>query len=239
MKMRKSTWLLLVLALAAILLVAGCSPTTPPNGEEPNGEEPTPPPADKECPKVVSTVVSKMYAWEAGKPNFKITITFDENINSQCADNPTNWLITITNPLTSRADKRFLTTDTTSTDATGEITITDIDISGKTIVIEAEAVEYDFYGLICSPADASRYYTTVFGDNEAYWEDGVLPDDPDATPKYSIDYADEICWKLSNNCVVSDELGNGCCGYDGCACCVEPVCEECEEYCPMGEETCL
>ena len=51
MKMRKSTWLLLVLALAAILLVAGCSPTpAPPNGEEPNGEEPTPPPADKECP---------------------------------------------------------------------------------------------------------------------------------------------------------------------------------------------
>ena len=29
MKMRKSTWLLLVLALAAILLVAGCEPTTP------------------------------------------------------------------------------------------------------------------------------------------------------------------------------------------------------------------
>ncbi len=250
MKMRKSTWLLLVLALVAIFLVAGCEPTTPTPTPPENGEEPTPPPADKECPEVVSTVVSKMYAWEADDPNFKITITFNENINSQCADNPTNWLITISNPLTSRADKRFLATDNyTGTGATGKITITDIDISGKKIVIEASAVEdenaalgeeFFFEGLICSPADAEKYYDSIT--NTAYWEDDEVlrrPPDPDASPKYSIDYADEICWKLSNNCVVSDELGNGCCGYDGCACCVEPVCEECEEYCPMGEETCL
>jgi len=99
MKMRKSTWLLLVLALAAILLVAGCSPTTPPNGEEPNGEEPppTPPPTDKECPEVVKTEVSKLFDPE-DDANFQIVITFNEDFDSSCIENPAFWTITVANP---------------------------------------------------------------------------------------------------------------------------------------------
>lgn len=235
--MKKTTWLLLAISLVAMLLVAGCAPTTPTPTASPTPTPtvaPTTPPADKECPKVVSTVVSKIYAMTTSDANFKITITFNEDVYTQCADNPANWAITISNPLTSRADKRWLGTAglTAPADATqiGNVTIKTITIKDNKIIIEAIALDNGFYGLICSPTDASSYYKTVFTGNPLYW-DGV-------DPKYSIDYADEICWELKNSCVISDELGNGCCGYSGCDCCVEPVCEECEEYCPMGEETC-
>ena len=127
MKMRKSTWLLLVLALAAILLVAGCAPTTPGNGdEEPgNGE----PPADKACPKVVKTEVSKLYVadpTDLTKPNFQIKITFDENINSSCIENLAKWAITVAN-----------------TDRVGTPTVTklDVDVDGKIVTVKARVVE--------------------------------------------------------------------------------------------------
>ena len=130
MKMRKSTWLLLVLALVAIFLVAGCTATTPPNGEEPNGEEPPPtPPADKECPEVVKTEVSKLYVadpTDLTKPNFQIKITFDENINSSCIENLAKWAITVAN-----------------TDRVGTPTVTklDVDVDGKIVTVKARVVE--------------------------------------------------------------------------------------------------
>lgn len=127
MKMRKSTWLLLVLALAAILLVAGCAPTTPGNGdEEPGNGEPT---ADKACPKVVKTEVSKLYVadpTDLTKPNFQIKITFDENINSSCIENLAKWAITVAN-----------------TDRVGTPTVTklDVDVDGKIVTVKARVVE--------------------------------------------------------------------------------------------------
>ena len=232
MKMRKSTWLLLVLALAAILLVAGCSPTTPPNGEEPGNGEPTPPPTDKACPKVVKTVVSKIYADDpASDANFQIKITFDENINSSCIENPASWTIEVANPERS----------------TSPIGATDLDINvdGKVVTIEArveEAVEYKltyigeggaaslqgikpFYGLICNKADAKAYaagYTLPDG--------AILVSSTPAEPTY----ADKVTWKLE--CAVYDDLGNVCCDFEGEACCVEPYCEECpEDWCDLTE----
>ncbi|WP_369018325.1 hypothetical protein QBE54_00095 [Thermatribacter velox] len=243
--MKKSLWLLLVVAaLIAVFAVAGCMQGTTP--EEPTQpEEPTTPPADTACPQVVSTVVTKMYAWNSTQPNFKITITFDENIQSQCADNPANWVITVSNPLTSRDDERFLATSnyTGTKTTTGTVTITGITIKDNQIIVEARAEDDvsaatvegsgTFYGLICSPEDAEDYYDEIDSGNSVYW------DTTSGDPKLSIDYADEISWALSSGCVISDELGNGCCGYSGSDCCVEPVCETCEEYCPLGEETCL
>lgn len=249
--MKKSLWLLLVVAaLIAVFAVAGCMQgTTPEEPTEP--EEPTTPPADTACPQVVSTVVTKMYAWTDTSPNFKITITFDENIQSQCADDPANWTITISNP--GRVGGTLATTN-------GDITITGISIDDNQIVVSARVVEsgsrtvaaydtngdgiadnqnpgtvtYSFAGLICSPDDADEYEDEVNTvDNSESGGTAV------GNSAVTIEYADEICWELDTDCVISDELGNGCCGYSGCDCCVEPVCEECEEYCPLGEETCL
>ncbi len=126
MKMKKSTWLLLVLAIAAIFLVAGCAPTGP--GEEPGGEEPpiTPPPADTACPKVVSTVVSKLYAATAADPNFQIKITFDEDFNSSCIENPDFWTITVAN-----ADRV----------GTPVVSGVSVSVSGKVVTVKARVVE--------------------------------------------------------------------------------------------------
>jgi len=137
MKMKKSTWLLLVLALVAIFLVAGCEPTTPapPNGEEPgNGEEPPTPPADTDCPKVVKTEVSKLYVAEEDKddpeaPNFQIKITFDEDFDSSCIQNPAFWTITVANA------------DRVGTPVVDPITSENIDVSGKVVTIKARVVE--------------------------------------------------------------------------------------------------
>ena len=154
MKMRKSTWLLLVLALVAIFLVAGCTATTPPNGEEPNGEEPTPPPADKECPEVVKTEVSKLYVadpTDLTKPNFQIKITFDENINSSCIENLAKWAITVAN-----------------TDRVGTPTVTklDVDVDGKIVTVKARVVETGIapttYELVELPEDWEEF--TVLAD---------------------------------------------------------------------------
>lgn len=155
MKMRKSTWLLLVLALAAILLVAGCAPTTPGNGdEEPGNGEPTPPPADKACPKVVKTEVSKLYVadpTDLTKPNFQIKITFDENINSSCIENLAKWAITVAN-----------------TDRVGTPTVTklDVDVDGKIVTVKARVVETGIapttYELVELPEDWEEF--TVLAD---------------------------------------------------------------------------
>jgi len=241
MKMRKSTWLLLVLALAAIFLVAGCAPnTTTPTPPE-NGEEPTPPPADKECPKVVSTVVSKMYAAKADDPNFQIKITFDENISSSCIENPANWTIKVANP--GRQDTEIIKTDTPGVQITG------ITVDGKVVTVKArveEAVtykvkyekeegggvttktgtfEYTFPGLICNKADAKAYaagYTLPDG--------AILVSSTPAEPTY----ADKVTWKLE--CAVYDDLGNVCCDFEGEACCVEPYCEKCPpDWCDFTE----
>ncbi len=246
MKMRKFTWLLLVLALAAIFLVAGCAPnTTTPTPPE-NGEEPTPPPADKECPKVVSTVVSKMYAAKADDPNFQIKITFDENISSSCIENPANWTIKVANP--GRQDTEIIKTDTPGVQITG------ITVDGKVVTVKArveEAVTYKvkyekeeegggvttktgtfyyiFPGLICNKADAEAYA-------EGYEKDGnwdkkwevVSSSVPEPT------HADKVTWEL--NCAVYDDLGNVCCDFEGEACCVEPYCEKCpEDWCDLAE----
>ena len=150
MKMRKSTWLLLVLALAAILLVAGCAPTTPGNGdEEPGNGEPTPPPADKECPEVVSTVVSKISEANA---NLKIVITFNENIESSCIEDSSNWDIVVKNPGRK---------DTEITEADG-IVIRSIAVSGKVVTVKAwveEAYDISWYDFVPLPAGFTGYTT--------------------------------------------------------------------------------
>ena len=230
MKMRKSTWLLLVLALAAILLVAGCSPTTPPNGEEPNGEEPTPPPADKDCPKVVKTVVSKIYDTTGTGQNFQIKITFNEDFNSSCIENPASWTIEVANPDragTPTVTKQIITVDGKVVTVKARV---EEDVTYKVTYIGEDGVTSlqgikPFYGLICNKADAKAYaagYTLPDG--------AILVSSTPAEPTY----ADKVTWKL--DCAVYDDLGNVCCEYEGEACCVEPYCEECEEdWCDLTE----
>ena len=378
MKMRKSTWLLLVLALAAILLVAGCSPTTPPNGEEPNGEEPTPPPADTKCPEVVKTEVSKLFDPD-GRANFQIVITFDENIESTCIQNPANWTIKVANkgritspiganPISIAVDGKVVTVkawvaetyDVTWLDLerapagftfvgyfdTLEEAIDYVDeilwfvdrwgapdvltslgvtpfqwsrfLDTVEIVEEAQSLAAEAIRLAASPnaaaltnlataatnlageadlppclippcrganggvlfstlltnlataATAEPFAANALRDAARDVEDELLPalecildwlgvivveetetftfeglicnkDDAKAyADTFSVDaptVADEVTWTLSNGCVVSDELGNFCCGYTDKDCCEEPYCEPCEE-CVLEEVVC-
>lgn len=247
MKMRKFTWLLLVLALVAIFLVAGCTATTPPNGEEPNGEEPPPTPTDKECPEVVKTEVSKLYVadpTDLTKPNFQIKITFDENINSSCIENLAKWAITVAN-----------------TDRVGTPTVTklDVDVDGKIVTVKARVVETGIapttYELVELPEDWEEFtvladaiaaaqavvdvvngYSTseLFYFLGAYAElYGVLLDALEAAEAAlaTADAADDAGALAGLNaayglCAVYDERGNVCCDYEGEACCVESYCEQ-------------
>ena len=161
MKMRKSTWLLLVLALAAILLVAGCEPTTPAPTPPENGEEPTPPPTDKECPKVVKTEVAKAYVTGEGY-GFKLTITFNEAITSSCVEDLTKWTITVKN--SDREDDELTIVDE-------NITIKDISVSddGKKVYVNAgvsETLTYSFKAVVAEEVCAVTYYGEVSKDFE-------------------------------------------------------------------------
>ena len=264
MKMRKSTWLLLVLALAAILLVAGCSPTTPPNGEEPGNGEPTPPPTDKECPKVVvkSTTVADGY-WAllgpVGGYFTKLTVTFNEPITSNCIEDPNRWDITVKN-----SGRR----DTEITESENLVNILGVELSAdgkkadvyfrvweplsyvvKDVVYQIDGesdiaegvfpVEDEFVGLICSEDEAKDYATPS---NEAIILAAALPVDSEILSYTLVSgpgapkYADAVEWKLKD-CVVADELGNACCDYSGSVCCIETTCAECEEGCTWGSES--
>jgi len=233
---KKNLWFVFVaLAMVAIFTVAGCKPTTPPTPTATPTATPAPTVApDTACPKVVSTVVSKIY--DANNPGaFKIVITFDEPIESDCVENPDNWTITVSN--SGRQDDEL------------EATPYEVTIDGKKLIVKAtvkEEVDYSvvyigatsgsltkndvlFYGLICNTADADDY-----ADGDLTIPDGtvVISSSP-AAPTV----ADVVKWEL-NGCFIYDELGNGCCTFSGSDCCLEPVCEECVEECPLGSSIC-
>ncbi len=218
--------------MVAIFTVAGCKPTTPSTPTPTATPTATPTVApDKACPKVVSTVVSKIY--DANNPGaFKIVITFDEPIESDCIENPDNWAITVSN--SGRQDTKLSATPY------------DVEISGKKLIVKAtveENVTYSavyiggtngsaskvktFYGLICNTEDAENYadYKEVLNIPTGA---AVISSSP-AKPTV----ADVVSWEL-NGCFIYDELGNGCCTYSGEDCCLEPICETCVEECPLG-----
>lgn len=152
--MKKTTWLLLALSLVAMLLVAGCAPTTPKPTVSPTPTAtvaPTPTP-DEECPEVVSpggTVVSKISEANA---NLKIVITFNENIESSCIEDSSNWDIVVKNP------GRI---DTEITEADG-IVIRSIAVSGKVVTVKAwveEAYDISWYDFVPLPAGFTGYTT--------------------------------------------------------------------------------
>jgi len=198
------------------------------------------------CPVNDSLYSSTNCCDEKDKPTgtgaFKIIITFDENVDpikSSCVLNPANWVIEVTNP------ERI---DTLLTIAAGDVEIVDVAINGKQIIVTAAVVEegihsvwtlpgpaevpiyYAFCGLICNTDDANSYANVVNGADLGL---GPIVSGAKAAPTV----ADEIYWKLSNGCVVSDELGNWCCGFDGKDCCVEPICETCAP-CPLEGSIC-
>jgi hypothetical protein len=258
--MKKNLWVLLALsALIAMFVIAGCAPKPSPSPSPSPTTEPTAPPADTAAPKVVSTDVYKFYGtdtcstcvdypcitvgeevyccYESG--NFKIVITFDENIDplkSSCMLNPTNWTIGVTN------NGRY---------ALGEIGagVFDVVIDGKKVILTGGVIEagtnvvypnpaeptsgvdvfYTFCGLICNTNDAKAYAALVNGDYNGFPVVGVI-----APPAV----ADSVSWKLESTCVVSDELGNVNCGYKGSDCCLEATCDSCDEGCPFSDPTC-
>jgi len=238
---KKNLWFVFVaLAMVAIFTVAGCKPTTPTTPTPTPTATPAPTVApDTACPKVVSTVVSKIYDYGVdGKPilgAFKIVITFDEPIESDCVENPDNWTITVSN--SGRQTKEL------------DATPYEVTIDGKKLIVKAtveEEVTYSavyigatsgsatkdnvpFYGLICNTADADDY------------ADGGLTNPPGtvviSSSPAAPTVADVVKWEL-NGCFIYDELGNGCCTFSGSDCCLEPVCETCVEECPLGSSTC-
>jgi len=274
--MKKNLWVLLVLsALIAMFVIAGCAPKPTPSPTPTPTATPTAPPADTACPKVVSTEVVKTYyggsciegcGWNpcdevvntlytnccdskdnpTGTGAFKIIITFDENIDpikSSCVLNPASWVIEVTNPerfFGLNAENKKLTLED------GEVSIIDVKIDGKKIIVTAAVIEndknkviwawpvgyevfdYAFCGLICNTEDAKSYANVV---NGPYQGTSFLGTQKAPT------VADEVYWKLSSGCVVSDELGNWCCDFDGKDCCVEPICETCAP-CPLEGSIC-
>jgi len=123
--------------------------------------------------------------------------------------------------------------------------------------------DYYYLGLICSTTDASKYVKYVNGvlwlepsieDDDIKVERSLEEELKNyitcTTTGCCIlgDYfqmlsigsgftapkvADVVKWKLSSSCVISDELGNYCCGFSGEDCCIEPVCTTCAEECPL------
>lgn len=310
MKMRKSTWLLLVLALAAILLVAGCAPTGPaPTPPDENGEEPPPtPPADTAAPKVVKTMVSRVLdPAEVGW--FKITIVFDEDIYSPCAENPNNWEIRVVNSQRREGNRniRIPVGDFDGIQIVGNQIILyawvaeegnpvityglvnygkrrwanhvwDLDDPLRDKIREAENIvdavnalsaadllaflaaheaEYDALLLALNAAKAAlatpgtaddgpasgaldlalqglALRAVVTGVTDPPRFQGLIcsqedADEYEAAFGIEVTAADVVTWELSNNCAISDILGNSQCGYSGEACCVSPYCEECVE----------
>jgi len=220
-------------------VVPDCAPCS-----ECPGECPTP-----TCtPCVEPTVTGTIYSNCAGNcgeyiktcdqstGTFKIVITFDEKIdslNSTCVYNAANWTIKVKN--SGRITQEILATPY------------NVVIDGDKIIVDASVYEcgsrdvmdwcsdcpgstiaYRFCGLICNLNDAACYANTVNGLRTA------APYGLVAAPTV----ADEIDWELGGGCVVSDELGNYCCGFSGSDCCVEPICETCEP-CPLGSSACL
>jgi hypothetical protein len=264
--MKKNLWVLLALsALIAMFVIAGCAPKSTPTPTPTPTASPTVPPADTECPEYVSTDVYKYYdnldcnecfAWlpiddgdgvgqamytNCGENNyfgtFKIVITFNENIDpllSSCVYNPKSWEFTVTNP-----DRLGI----------AEVIPYGVVIDGKKIIISAIVfeegrnvikpspdpedeipIDYGFCGLICSAEDASQYAWVLNGE-------GKYSGFPYPGVKSAPKYVDEVYWKLDSTCVIADELGNFCCGFDGKDCCIEPFCESCAP-CPIGSSTC-
>jgi len=203
---------------------------------------------DPVCSELYSGLYSTNCCDAVGDPigtgAFKIIITFNENIDpikSSCVLNPLNWVIEVTNP--DRFEKKL-------TKELGDVQIVDIAIDGKQIIVTAAVMEmgdhdvwlltneqfpipYAFCGLICNIDDANSYANVLNGV-------GMVPPLPAPIISGAIiapTVADEVYWKLSSGCVVSDELGNWCCGYDGKDCCVEPICETCAP-CPLEGSIC-
>ncbi len=204
------------------------------------------PPPCETCPEpVYSNIYSNCYCEEWSEIDyvktcgpstgtFKIVITFDENIDplkSGCVLDPTNWEVKVKN--NERLTKELIAAPY------------NIEIDGKKIIVDAFVGEcgtrkitdycnacpgtdiyYSFCGLICNLNDANCYALTLNGGRTA----GL-----NLIPAPTI--ADEITWKILSNCVVSDEKGNYCCGFEGKDCCVEPICETCEP-CPIEGSIC-
>jgi hypothetical protein len=263
---KKNLWFVFVaLAMVAIFTVAGCKPTTPTTPTPTPTATPAPTVApDKACPKVVSTVASKAYANDVGTKAFQVVITFDEPITSTCIENPANWEVYVKN--SGRIGSDFKSTNgrkvsvssisisndykkvTLKAAVDESFTYTVVymvynDNTGIFDEVSVFAISKTFNGLICSEGDAKTYVEpdTKAEDSKAgeiegieysslnYVESRSLPSAPTA--------ADVVIWKLKN-CVVCDDLNNCCCDYSGSDCCLEPVCEECVEACPLGGGIC-
>jgi hypothetical protein len=252
--MKKSLWLLLVVAaLIAVFAVAGCMQGTTPE-EETTTPPPTTTPADTACPQVVSTTVSKLYSTDEGYKQFQIKITFDEEISpASCIYDPANWYIKIENsiPWVLDDDVDGVYNDAAGTyarklDTAGKsgyknaITIKSVSISTdkKSIIVKASVTDDwqalndgdkdPFEGIICGLADIDRFLNS---------EDIAKTKDY-AKNSSATYYADKISWQITG-CAIADVPGNVCCTFSGNDCCDEPVCETCVEYCPLGEGTCI
>jgi len=181
--MKKTTWLLLALSLVAMLLVAGCQPTTPEESPSTSpSTSPTTAPTDKECPKPVSTVIGSTYGYEENGYVTKLTITFDEPITSGCIEDPKKWEVTVKNDDRETTELKVgsgvkilgvdLSTDNKKAYVYATVTeelsykVEDVvysyTVSGKVykdVIEEKFPITEKFEGLICSKDDAKNYAT--------------------------------------------------------------------------------
>lgn len=256
MKMKKSTWLLLVLAIAAIFLVAGCAPTGPAPDEDENGEEPipTPPPANY-CPDItkIKTVVTSLGCAEAvvdanggnfivaavdgsicEEGVFSILITFDENI-ILLDENPAHWTVTVDRWVHYK-------------DADGDLQKYEPqNIPASVLLVEqvgANSIRI-YAGVIDDGTNATPnvpldppFFCGLICDEACYETFVGLIDGAEPIEDY---YVDLVSWEYTGTAYpYVDELGNTCpdaCLIEGEACCA--ACEECEEEppappCPPG-----
>jgi len=249
MKMRKSTWLLLVLALVAIFLVAGCAPTTPPNGEEPNGEEPPPTPPADYCPSIdpndIKTVVTSLYCGtdetykedNGAEASFSILISFDEEI-VLLDTNPDNWKVEVDRWVHYKVGTELKKYEPQDIEAKA----LEVEQVGTNSIRILATVEDDgtnatpnvtltspFYGLICGETCYKEFVDLIVVGGEA------------AAEAIKDFYVDFVSWEYIGTAYpYTDGLGNTCpdaCKIKGGVCCT--ACETCPPApstppCPPG-----
>jgi len=223
--MKKTTWLLLALSLVAMLLVAGCQPTTPTPTASPTPTPtatPTTPPADY-CPTAWETVVTSLYcgtdsAYAEGasaKASFSILISFDEAI-ALLDDNENNWEVKVSRWVPYKADSSATTTTmyTFEDEVAQVIDVYQAGANSIRITATVNDKTKTFYGLICGE--------TCYKDFVKYAIGGT------AVPVTDF-YVDSVSWAYVGTAYpYADILGNPCpesCEIEDEVCCT--ACEVC------------
>jgi len=235
--MKKTTWLLLAISVVAMLLVAGCTPTTPAPTASPSPTPtatPTTPPADKECPKPVSTQIGTVYdpvQWGTVENIVfaldyitKLTITFNEPITSGCIEDPSKWDIVVKN--NDRRDTELTETESVLVEGFSipKVAVFDAELStdGKKVEVYATVLESLSYvvkdvvykdtngniGTAAGPFTVTDIFDGLICSQDDA-DDYATPDDVNIRSVLSLAGVPVATYSVANNPIISYTLVSG------------------------------